>query len=251
LPKAPSQITGSGPIVQIADVSFSYGDALVLEHVDLCVERGEFVGLVGPNAGGKSTLLKLILGLLEPQAGRIRVLGEVPSQVSDRIGYVPQFPSFPRDFPISVEQVVTMGRLGIGSSLGWYRAADRAAARRALDEVEASDLSKRRIGTLSGGQLQRVLLARALAGEPEILILDEPTANIDQRGETDVFDLLATLNARLTILVVSHDIAFISDYVSRVACLNRTLTCHGTSAVDGDAIHQLYGDRVRLVDHSH
>ncbi len=239
------------PAILVRDLSFSYGDSLVLEHVDLAVAPGEFVGLVGPNAGGKSTLLKLILGLLEPQAGQVQVLGRPPRQVTRRIGYVPQFPTFPRDFPISVEQVVAMGRLGLGPMAGWYRKADRDAARRALKEVEALDLAARRIGTLSGGQLQRVLLARALAGEPAILILDEPTANIDQRIESDVFDLLATLNQRLTILLVSHDIAFISGYVSRVACLNRTLICHGTDAVNAATIQQLYGGHVRLVAHRH
>lgn len=238
-------------VIQVEGVSFSYGDTLVLEEVDLRVAAGEFVGLVGPNAGGKSTLLRLILGLLEPQRGCIRVLGQPPRKAARRIGYVPQFPSFPRDFPISVEQVVMMGRLGIGPMLGWYRHADRRAAGRALDEVEAAHLARRHVGTLSGGQLQRVLLARALAGEPEILILDEPTANIDQRGETDIFDLLARLNQRLTILVVSHDIAFISGYVGRVACLNRTLVCHDTRPVNGQAIQQLYGSHVRLVEHHH
>ncbi len=239
------------PAILVEDLSFSYGDSRVLEQIQLSIAPREFVGLVGPNAGGKSTLLKLILGLLKPQAGRIQVLGQTPRQAARRIGYVPQFPSFPRDFPISVEQVVVMGRLGIGSMLGWQRKVDRDAARHALQEVDALDLARRRIGTLSGGQLQRVLLARALTGEPEILILDEPTANIDQRVESDVFALLATLNQHLTILLVSHDIAFISDYVSRVACLNRTLICHGTTEVNSDAIQQLYGSHVRLVAHRH
>jgi zinc transport system ATP-binding protein len=112
------------------------------------------------------------------------------------------------------------------------------------------DLAHRRIGTLSGGQLQRVLLARALVAEPTILILDEPTANIDERMEGDIFDLLARLNGRLTILVVSHDIAFISGYVDRVACLNRTLVCHTTERVDGDLVHRLYGENVRQVAHA-
>lgn len=239
------------PAIQVEGVCFSYGDVPVLEDVSLDVAHGEFLGLVGPNAGGKSTLLKLILGLLVPQAGRVRVLGVAPREASRRLGYVPQHPTFPRDFPISVEQTVLMGRLGLSPGLGWYRAADRAAARRALAEVEALDLAHRRIGTLSGGQLQRVLLARALAGEPEILILDEPTANIDQRMEGDIFDLLAALRTRLTILVVSHDIAFISSYVDRVACLNRTLVCHTTEPVDGDLIHRLYPGDVRSVAHRH
>ena len=247
-----TQQQGSGaPAIAIEGVRFSYGDAPVLEDVSLDVAPGEFLGLVGPNAGGKSTLLKLILGLLVPQAGSVRVLGTAPRDARRRLGYVPQHPTFPRDFPISVEQAVLMGRLGLSPSLGWYRAADRVAARRALEEVEALDLATRRIGTLSGGQLQRVLLARALAGEPEILILDEPTANIDQRMEGDIFDLLAALRTRLTILVVSHDIAFISGYVDRVACLNRTLVCHTTEPVDVELIRRLYPGGVRSVAHRH
>jgi zinc transport system ATP-binding protein len=247
----PTTGTDTGPAIQIEGLSFSFGLAPVLQDIDLEVFRGEFMGLVGPNAGGKSTLLKLILGLLRPQSGRIRVLGAAPEEARRRVGYVPQYPSFQRDFPISVEQVVLLGRLGSTPSLGWYRRADREAALHALAEVEAADLARRRVGTLSGGQLQRVLLARALVGEPQILILDEPTANIDQRAEGDIFDLLAVLNARLTILVVSHDIAFISSYVDRVACLNRTLVCHRTDAIDADLIHQLYGEAVRSVAHRH
>lgn len=242
---------GAQPVIRIEGLSFSFGLAPVLRDIELQVSEGEFLGLVGPNAGGKSTLLKLILGLLRPQTGRIEVLGASPKEARRRLGYVPQYPGFQRDFPISVEQVVLMGRLGLSPGLGWYRRADREAARRALAEVEAEDLARRRIGTLSGGQLQRVLLARALVGEPRILILDEPTANIDQRVEGDIFDLLAALNVRLTILVVSHDIAFISSYVNRVACLNRTLVCHRTDAIDGDLIHQLYGESVRSVAHRH
>ncbi len=187
------------------------------------------------------------------------MLGRPPRAASRRLGYVPQFPSFPRDFPITVEQVVQLGRLGLGQGGGRWRAlwpervsgADREAAHRALAEVEARDIAKRQIGSLSGGQLQRVLLARALVGEPRILILDEPTANIDQRLEDEIFDLLKELNARMTILVVSHDVAFISRYVSRVACVNRTLVCHRTDAVDGAVIKELYGEHVRSIAHAH
>jgi zinc transport system ATP-binding protein len=238
-------------VIDIQGLRFAYGAIPVLEDVDLTVGQGEFLGLVGPNAGGKSTLLKLILGLLEPQAGRIRVLGRPPRQARRRVGYVPQYPVFPRDFPISVEEVVLMGRFGLGWRLGGWRAADRAATARVLQEVDAADLRMRRIGTLSGGQLQRVLLARALVGAPELLILDEPTANIDQRMEGEIFDLLAELNRRLTIVVVSHDIAFISGYVSRVACLNRTLVCHATENIDGQTISDLYGEDVRQISHAH
>jgi zinc transport system ATP-binding protein len=243
--------TSAPPVIRIEGLSFSFGLAPVLQDIDLQVLQGEFVGLVGPNAGGKSTLLKLVLGLLRPQLGHIEVLGTTPEKARRQVGYVPQYPSFQRDFPISVEQLVLLGRLGLSPGLGWYRRSDREAARRALAGVEATDLAHRRIGTLSGGQLQRVLLARALVGEPKILILDEPTANMDQRVEGDIFDLLAALNGHLTILVVSHDIAFISSYVGRVACLNRTLVCHRTEAIDGDLIYQLYGESVRSVAHRH
>lgn len=232
-------------------MTFSYGDTPVLQSVDLEVAEGEFLGIVGPNAGGKSTLLKLILGLLEPQAGHIRVLGRHPHKSRRALGYVPQYPPFPRDFPITVEQTVLMGRLGNGSWLGRYRRSDRAAAHQALVEVEAADLGKRQIGTLSGGQLQRVLLARALVSEPRILMLDEPTANIDLRLESEIFDLLRKLNERMTILVVSHDVAFVSGYVGRVACINRTLVCHRTDAINGQVIRELYGENVRMVAHRH
>ncbi|KAA6187326.1 ABC transporter ATP-binding protein [Thiohalocapsa marina] len=242
-------------VIDIQGLRFAYAEATVLEDVNLSIQDGEFLGLVGPNAGGKSTLLKLILGLLEPQAGRIRVLGHSPRRARRRLGYVPQYPAFPRDFPIRVEDVVLMGRLGTGHGLlgrvGRYRSADRQAVRQALREVEAAELIGRQIGTLSGGQMQRVLLARALVGDPAILILDEPTANIDQRMEGEIFDLLATLNRRMTIIVVSHDIAFISGYVSRVACLNRTLLCHATDDIDGQMINELYGEEVRQISHEH
>jgi zinc transport system ATP-binding protein len=238
-------------VIQVEDVSFSYGGPKVLEHIDLTVERGEFLGLVGPNAGGKSTLLQLILGLLSPAAGRIRVLGQRPAQGRRSIGYVPQYARFARQFPIQVGQAVLLGRLGRTRSIGGYRARDREIARRAMEATEVLDLAGRQLDTLSGGQLQRVLLARALASEPQILILDEPTANIDMRVETDIFDLLKGLNADMTILLVSHDVAFITQYVTRVACLNRTLLCHQTAEIDGDLIARLYGEPVRMIQHVH
>jgi len=246
-------------VIGIRNMSFSYGGAPVLEGVNLQVAAGEFLGIVGPNAGGKSILLKLILGLLEPQSGELVVLGKRPREATRRLGYVPQHPGFPGDFPITVEQVVLLGCLGRRSRPGRLGAlipdvigkADRQATRRALEEVEAADLADRRIGSLSGGQLQRVLLARALVSEPTVMILDEPTANIDLRLESDIFDLLKQLNARMTILLVSHDVGFICGYVTRVACVNRTLACHRTDAIDGQVIRDLYGGQVRMVAHRH
>ncbi|CAD7856936.1 MAG: Zinc ABC transporter, ATP-binding protein ZnuC [Olavius algarvensis Gamma 1 endosymbiont] len=252
-------MTAQRPIIEVRDLTFSYGAAPVLEGVNLQVAAGEFLGIVGPNAGGKSTLLKLILGLVEPQSGRIAVLGKRPREATRRLGYVPQYPGFPREFPITVEQTVLLGRIGRRAPAGRLGAwmpvgigkADRRVVQRVLAEVEVADLAHRQVGSLSGGQLQRVLLARALASEPAVMILDEPTANIDLRLESDIFDLLERLNARMTILVVSHDVGFISGYVTRVACLNRTLVCHHTDEVDGQVIQALYGEQVRMVAHRH
>lgn len=237
--------------ISVKGVTFSYGGPVVLEDVNLDVEDGEFLGVVGPNAGGKSTLLRLMLGLLEPTTGSIEVGGRSPSEGSRVIGYVPQYPPFARDFPITVEQTVLLGRLGTARALGGYSRRDRDTADRVMTETEILNIQGRRLNTLSGGQLQRVLLARALASEPKILMLDEPTANLDVRMESDIFELLRNLNQRATIIVVSHDIGFISQYVGRVACVNRTLICHSTLAIDGKVIQELYGGDVHMVEHSH
>ena len=238
-------------VIQLRKVGFSYDGPTVLENVSLEVEAGEFLGVVGPNAGGKSTLLKLILGLLEPVSGQVRVLGRSARKGRGQVGYVPQYPSFRRDFPISVGDAVLLGRLGC-NRFGWRLGRQgRQVAERVMTEMEVAGLAARQLRTLSGGQLQRVLVARALASEPRILILDEPTANIDMRRETDIFDLLKQLNRRMTIIVVSHDVGFISRYVSRVACLNRTLMCHHTADIDGQVISDLYGSDVRMVEHVH
>jgi zinc transport system ATP-binding protein len=239
------------PVVEIKDVDFSYDSAPVLRNVTLSIEKDEFLGIVGPNAGGKSTLLKLILGLLRPDSGSITVLGLRPEEGRSRIGYVPQYPTFSRDFPINVQEAVLLGRLGIGGLLGRYSEQDRHIALEAMEAVKVTTIRHRPIGSLSGGQLQRVLIARALACRPEILILDEPTANIDMRAEEDIFGLLKEYMAHMTIIVVSHDIGFISGYVGRVACLNQTLVCHNTAEISGKTIEELYGTPVRMIQHTH
>ncbi len=236
-----------GTVVDIQDVSFSYGQSPVLVDISLQIAGGEFFGIIGPNAAGKSTLLKLILGLLRPDQGRIRVMGEAPDKMLSHIGYVPQHPTFRRDFPIKVIDAVRLGQLGSIYKRMQYQAGLKAA----LEAVELTGIADRQISTLSGGQLQRVLIARALACEPDILILDEPTANIDLRAEEDIFALLKQYNDRMTIIVVSHDIAFISGYVHRVGCLNRTLVCHRTKDVSGKTIEELYGMPVKMIQHNH
>jgi zinc transport system ATP-binding protein len=238
------------PAVELRGVSFRYDGPLVLDAVDLTIERGEFLGVVGPNGGGKTTLLKLVLGLLQPNEGEVLVMGRHPAEGRRAIGYVPQFAVFRRDFPITVEEAVLLGRLGIAPRIGRYRRRDRDAARRAMAETEVLAFRNRALAALSGGELQRVLIARALVSEPEILLLDEPTANVDPRLEMDIFELLKDINRRATIVVVSHDIGFISRYVTRVACLNRTLICHMTSEITGKVIEELYGRPVRMVRHA-
>lgn len=240
--------TESVEVVEFDDVSFSYGAVPVLEHVSLSIERAEFFGLIGPNAGGKSTLLKLMLGLLQPDQGVVRLFGEEPASARRRVGYVPQHPTFSRRFPISVLEVVL---LGLNADLGGFRARDRKKAIDALGAAEIAEIAARPINTLSGGQLQRVMIARALVCDPELLILDEPTANVDLRAEEDIFALLRQYSAHMTIVVVSHDVAFISGYVGRVGCLNRTLVCHETADISGKTIEELYGAPVKMIHHSH
>ncbi len=237
--------------ISFDQVSFAYGRTNVLEDISVDIETEEFFGLIGPNAAGKSTLLKLMLGLLKPDKGKISVLGKAPGKVCERIGYVPQFPSFPRNFPINVLDVVLLGSVGKRRDVGGFGSRERAIAQEALKVVELAGIAAMPIKDLSGGQMQRMLIARALAGEPEILVLDEPTANIDIQAEENIFTLLKDYNKHMTIIVVSHDIAFISAYVNRVGCLNRTLVCHETKAISGKTIEELYGAPVNMIHHAH
>jgi zinc transport system ATP-binding protein len=238
-------------VIKIKNLDFSFGGPKILENIEIDIQRNEFIGMVGPNGSGKTTLLKIIMGVLTPDKGTVKVLGNPPSQSVQEIGYMPQFTPFSRDFPISVEETVLMGRLGKTSSIGFFNKADRLAAEKAMNDVEILDLRKRVIGSLSGGQLQRVLIARALTCEPQIMILDEPTANVDMKVEKDIFDMLKQLNEKITIIVVTHDIGFISQYIDRVACINRTLICHPTSELTGETIENMYGSHVHMVHHHH
>ena len=239
--------------VSVRGVDFSYdGHNLVLEGAEFDILEGEFAAVIGPNGGGKTTLLKLFLGLLEPQRGLVRVFGARPSVARRRVGYMPQYPKLDPDFPVTVMDVVLMGRLGHGPAFGPFRRRDREIARSSLDEVGSGDLIRRPLSQLSSGQRQRVLIARALACQPDMLFLDEPTSNLDPSVQDDVQDLLNVLNRRMTIVVVSHDVAFVSKHVQKVVCVNRTVALHPTSQIEGDVFSALYGrSGVRLVDHEH
>ena len=239
------------PAIEIQDLNFSFNDLPILDNINLTIDAGDFAGLVGSNGGGKTTLLKLIMGLYKSQSGSIKLFGQAIKKQRKLIGYVPQYANFNSDFPISVQDTVLQGRLGLTRFFGGYAKKDKDIAKKVMQETEIQHLAQRSIQSLSGGQMQRVLVARALATEPEILLLDEPTANIDQRSEKDIFDLFKTINQRMTILIISHDIGFVSDYINRVFCLNKTLVCHDASPVNSDTIHALYGEHVSEIHHHH
>lgn len=211
----------ANPIIELNQLSFSYPSTSVLRNVSFCIYPGEFIGIIGPNGGGKTTLLKLLMGFLKPTQGIIKVLGETPSahKHSMHLAYVPQALRFDRDFPISVEEVVLSGLL---SRLPWYghfRLQERQAARQALENVGLSHLTTYPFGTLSGGQAQRVLIARALVSQPQLLLLDEPTASVDSQAEADIHAILKTLRGQMTILMVTHNLRVAIDQVERVLCV--------------------------------
>ncbi len=237
--------------IDIADLWFAYNGHPILREVNLRIPVGERVCIVGPNGGGKTTLLKLMLGLLRPNRGAIRIFGHAPDHARRRIGYAPQHAQFDPTFPVSVMDVAMMGRIGKAGLFGPYRRADRVAATEALEKVGLYDLRRRRMTELSGGQRQRLLIARAMASEPDLLLLDEPTANLDIGVEQDFYDLLRTLSKRLTIVMVSHDIGFVSDLVDKVICVRETVAVHPTAELTGHLMSELYGHDVRLIRHDH
>ncbi|HKQ48807.1 MAG TPA: ABC transporter ATP-binding protein [Phycisphaerae bacterium] len=248
---SPASRANGRSIIEFEDVSFAYEREPVLKDVTIRIAERDFVSIVGPNAGGKTTLLKLILGLLTPSRGTLRVFGVTPERARPRVGYMPQYAQLDPQFPVSVLDVVLMGRLGMGRIFGPYGAADRRVAQRVLAEVGLADMGRRPFSMLSGGQRQRVLIARALACEPDLLLLDEPTSNLDIGIQDDFYELLRHLSERLTVILVSHDVGFVSKLVRTVVCVNRTVSVHCATELGGDAIVALYGRDVHMVHHDH
>lgn len=241
------------PAIKITDLNFSYQEHTVLEEVNLEVSEGELGSIVGPNGGGKTTLLKLILGLLKPDQGRIEIFGESPEKARRKIGYMPQHAHLDPLFPVSVLNVVLMGQIGERNKgmFGGYSHKALKTARGALAEVGLESCEKNSFHELSGGQRQRVLIARALCTEPQLLLLDEPTSNIDPQSEENLYETLVRLNRRMTILLVSHDLGFVSQVVKSVICVNRQVVIHPTSTVNGTLIKEIYGGDFNLVRHDH
>jgi zinc transport system ATP-binding protein len=243
------------PLIEVEDLNFRYGNNLVLEHVSFSIERGDYVGIIGPNGSGKTTLLKILVGLLRPESGTVRIDG-VPIESYKKmyeIGYVPQkIANEGSGFPVTVSEIVESGRTPIQKWFERFRREDRAAVEKALKTAGISDLKHRLMSSLSGGQRQRVYVARALAAKPKILILDEPFVGVDVAAQRDFFEFLKRLNVKegMTIIFVSHDIDVLSEEVKSVVCLNRGLLCFGKPALlhDPKLLEKLYG---RKVTHIH
>ena len=237
-------------VIDCRDLTVRYGSLTVLEGVTFRVPERTTLCVVGPNGGGKSTLLKVLLGLVRPQSGSVRVLGEEPRKARLRVGYMPQHVQIDPLFPIDVEGIVRMGRLS-GNRFGFYSKADRLATQRALEEVGLWEKRKDAYVNLSGGMKQRVLIARALVADPELLLLDEPTAMVDAHIEARLLEHLKTLHNRMTILLVSHDASFVSGLVDEVLCVNRTAEIHPVARVSDPGVEKLYGESVQAVLHDH
>ncbi|HMK54678.1 MAG TPA: metal ABC transporter ATP-binding protein [Methanobacteriaceae archaeon] len=233
--------------VIIKNLSFYYQQKKVLDHVNLQVPHKSFLAIIGPNGGGKSTLFRTILGLIKPQEGEVKVFDHSPVKARNIMGYLPQHVSFLPDFPINVLDTVLTGRYhGLLKS---YHQEDRDSAFKVLKEVGMDGLEKRQIGGLSGGQLQRVFLARALVRNPKLLLLDEPMASVDPQMQYSFYQLLDQLKKRMTIILVTHDVGAVSEQVDHIACLNQRLFYHGPVDEAAHGLEEVYGCPLELISH--
>jgi zinc transport system ATP-binding protein len=235
--------------IHLEDIWVQYNGLPVLEGINLSLYEQDFLGIIGPNGGGKTTLLKVLLGLVQPTRGQVRILGHSAKDGRRFVGYVPQYTEFDRDFPISVWDVVIMGRLSRRGLFRRYAQEDKGAVAEALQQVEMLEFRDRQIGELSGGQRRRVYIARALASDPKILLLDEPTASVDSSVLGNIYELLREMNRRVTIILVSHDISVVSSYVKTIACLNRRLIYHASKEITPEMLEAAYQCPVDLIAH--
>ncbi len=236
-------------IVELKNVWVNFDGFVVLEGINLSIYPDDFLGIIGPNGGGKTTLLRVILGLINPSQGEVKVFGDTPVRARKFVGYVPQHSQFDFEFPISVWEVVLMGRYRHTGVFKKYTEKDYKVVKEALERVGMVNLKDRQVGKLSKGQQQRVLLARALVSEPKLLLLDEPTASVDVHMQTEFYELLDELKKKMPIVLVSHDIGAISVFVDKIACLNRKLFYHDSKEIKSEELIQIYGCPVELLAH--
>jgi zinc transport system ATP-binding protein len=235
------------PVIDIRQLDFAYGQQLVLKRIDLSVHAGTTLGVIGPNGGGKTTLLKLLLGLIQPTRGSIAIDGLPPREAvcrGDVLGYLPQAPRLPSNFPLDVTQLVRLGLAGKTGMLRTYARDDLRFVDELIDRIGLKELAHEPIGRLSGGQLQRVLIARALAPRPKVLLLDEPTTGIDPAGQKRFIEFLRDLKKRLelTVVLVSHDLRSVTSIADRLACLNLTLHYHDVpQQMPAELMHEMFG----------
>jgi len=234
------------PLIEARHITFGYGREKVVEDVTLEIRPRDFLAIIGPNGGGKTTLVKILLGLLRPWSGE--VVWNPPVRPG-WMGYVPQFSTFDKGFPLRVTDVVLMGKLGRRGLLRPYTRKDREDVEGVLERLGLTHLAAEHVSEISGGQLQRVLIARAVVAEPEILFLDEPTASIDAESRETLTSLLEELNRRIPVVVITHDVTGLAPLVRRIACVNRRLVCHEEAELDAHTLEEAYGGPVELVTH--
>lgn len=242
-------MSDTGEAIVLKNVSAGYGSEVVLDQVNLMVPRGDFLGIIGPNGGGKTTLLNVLLGLVPVRSGSVSIMGKSPCGGRRHIGYVPQSGGHDPRFPVTVWEVASMGRIHGGNLFGRVSALDREVVADSLEKTGMMDLARRPMGELSMGQRQRVLFARALAVLPSVLLLDEPTASMDPGASSSVYELLRKLNETVTIIMTSHDLTAVFSEVKTIACLNRTLHYHGRDKLSADAIGRTYQCPVDIISH--
>lgn len=236
--------------IEIKDLYFSFASEIILDNINFTVNENDFIGIIGPNGGGKTTLLKIILGILKPQKGKITLLGIDSVKNRKEVAYVPQYNETDNQFPISVFDVVAMGLRENNKYFPWVNKKLLKNIKKAMDRTNISNLSTKKFGELSGGQKQRTLIARAIVSNPKILLLDEPTASVDMNVEMDIYELLKELNQQMTILLVSHDVGFISKYINKIACINKQLSCHDKNEISFDQInHEAYHGNFSMIQH--
>ena len=240
---------GEHPILEVHDLWAGYDDEDILKGVNLEVFPGDFIGLLGPNGGGKTTLFRVLLGLLQPRKGTVSIMGKPVREGRKHLGYVPQHIEFDREFPIRVWDVARMGRLSHSSLMRSLKADDDAVVERALDSVGMLEFRERHVGDLSGGQRQRVYIARALASEPDVMLLDEPTASVDPKARTNIYDLLSEINQRMAIIISSHDLGVVSGYVKTVGCINRHLFYHQDEQLTTEMLELAYQCPIEMIAH--